>query len=47
VFLICEEIGARSVIMQSKGKAVPVLTLIKHPTMKAYWGSGVTAPPFL
>jgi hypothetical protein len=29
---------------KSKGKVVPVLFLIEHHTMKAYWGSGGIAP---
>jgi hypothetical protein len=31
----------------TKGKVIPGLKLIKHPTMKTYRGNGGTAPPFL
>jgi hypothetical protein len=34
-------------IVKVKGKVVPVLPLTEHHTMKAYWGSGGTAPPSL
>jgi hypothetical protein len=30
-----------------KGKVVPVLFLAEHHAMKAYWGSGGTAPLIL
>jgi len=30
-----------------KVKLSPVLPLIEHHAMKAYWGSGGTVPPFL
>jgi hypothetical protein len=30
-----------------KVKVVPVLPLTEHHAMKAYWGSGGTAPPIL
>jgi hypothetical protein len=30
-----------------KDKVVPVLPLTEHHAMKAYWGSGSTAPPIL
>jgi hypothetical protein len=32
---------------KSKGKVVPVLPLTEHHAMKAYWGSGSTAPSIL
>jgi hypothetical protein len=28
-------------------KVIPVLPLTEHHAMKAYWGSGDTAPPIL
>jgi hypothetical protein len=36
-----------NLLISNKGKVVPVLPLIEHHTMKAYWGSGGTAPPIL
>jgi hypothetical protein len=30
--------------VKGKGKVVPVLFLIEHHAMKAYWGSGDIAP---
>jgi len=30
-----------------KSKVLPVLPLTEHHAMKAYWGSGGTAPPIL
>jgi hypothetical protein len=33
--------------VKAKGKVVPVLPLTEHHAMKAYWGSGGTAPPIL
>jgi hypothetical protein len=32
---------------RKKCKVVPVLPLTEHRAMKAYWGSGGTAPPIL
>jgi len=31
-------------MVKGKGKVVPVLFLTEHHAMKAYWGSGDTAP---
>jgi len=39
--LLCTECKVK------KGKVVPALTLTEHHAMKAYWGSGGTAPPIL
>jgi len=36
-----------AVMTSQKGKVVPVLPLTEHHAMKAYWGSGCTAPPIL
>jgi hypothetical protein len=35
------------IIIKVKGKVVPVLPITEHHAMKAYWGSGGTAPPSL
>jgi len=32
---------------KGKSKVVPLLPLTEHHAMKAYWGSGGTAPPIL
>jgi hypothetical protein len=35
------------ILVLYKKKVVPVLPLPEHHAMKAYWGSGGTAPPIL
>jgi hypothetical protein len=44
---IMDTFSQRVVISIYNHKVVPVLPLTEHYAMKAYWGSGGTAPPIL